>query len=160
MGFAKFEPGMRGPWPAKQYDQLVNCLGQIINSLALLSGAYGHMDRTWAKRLAENADTLHPSFVRPPLPCVSNREADDRLPIHYVYSPSSIRVSSTLIHSLLLSHCLNDCSITRKANMLFDLSQMEMVIEMEREGGDLYCQSWKKIGRVTWSLRRKRWFRL
>ena len=66
MGFAKFEPGMRGPWPAKQYGQLVGCLGQIINSLALLSGAYGHMDRIWAKRLAENADTLHPSFVRPP----------------------------------------------------------------------------------------------
>ena len=65
MGFAKFEPGMRGPWPAKQYGQLVGCLGQIINSLALLSGAYGHMDRTWAKRLAENADTLHPSFVCP-----------------------------------------------------------------------------------------------
>jgi hypothetical protein len=64
MGFAKFEPGMRGPWPAEQYGQLVGCLGQIINSLALLSGAYGHMDRTWAKRLAENADTLHPSFVR------------------------------------------------------------------------------------------------
>ena len=65
MGFAKFEPGMRGPWPAKQYGQLVGCLGQIINSLALLSGAYGHMDRTWAKTLAENADTLHPSFVCP-----------------------------------------------------------------------------------------------
>lgn len=65
MGFARFEPGMRGPWPAKQYGKLVGCLGQIINSLALLSGAYGHMDRTWAKRLAENADTLHPSFVSP-----------------------------------------------------------------------------------------------
>jgi hypothetical protein len=64
MGFARFEPGMRGPWPAKQYGKLVGCLGQIINSLALLSGAYGHMDRKWAKRLAENADTLHPSFVR------------------------------------------------------------------------------------------------
>ena len=86
MGFAKFEPGMRGPWPAKQYDQLVGCLGQIINSLALLSGAYGHMDRTWAKRLAENADTLHPSLVR--LIRLSGHHlkwvADDRLPIDFV----------------------------------------------------------------------------
>ena len=143
MGFAKFEPGMRGPWPAKQYDQLVNCLGQIINSLALLSGAYGHMDRTWAKRLAENADTLHPSFVRPLLPpslgVSRDCRTDDRLPIHCVYSPSSTRVSSTPIPSLLLSHCLNDYSITRKVNMLFEIS-------MEREGG--HYKSWKRIGRV------------
>ena len=141
MGFAKFEPGMRGPWPAKQYDQLVGCLGQIINSLALLSGAYGHMDRTWAKRLAENADTLHPSFVCPLLlPGYDIKwGTDDRLPILYVYSLSSTRVSSMPIHSLLLSHCLNVCSITRKVNMLFGTS-----MEME---GDHY-KSWKKIGRV------------
>lgn len=65
MGFAKFEPSTRGPWPAKEYGRLVGCIGQVINSLALLSGAYGTMDRTWARRLAENADTLHPSFVSP-----------------------------------------------------------------------------------------------
>jgi len=141
MGFAKFEPGMRGPWPAKQYDQLVGCLGQIINSLALLSGAYGHMDRTWAKRLAENADTLHPSFVCPLLlPGYDIKwGTDDRLPIHYVYSPSSTRVSNTPIHSLLPSHCLSVCSITRKVNMLFEIS-------MEKESG--HYKSWKRIGRV------------
>jgi hypothetical protein len=43
---------------------------------------------------------------------------------------------------------LNDYSTIRKVNMLFDLSQMEIVIEMQREGGDLYCQSWKRIGRA------------
>ena len=68
MGFARFEPGTRGPWPAKEYDRLVRCMGQVINSLALLSGAYGGMDRKWARRLAENADTLHPSFVSPRSP--------------------------------------------------------------------------------------------
>jgi len=91
MGFAKFEPGMRGPWPAKQYDQLVGCLGQIINSLALLSGAYGHMDRTWAKRLAENADTLHPSFVRPTFSSVIISSGSLMIDCRYIMS---IRLTS------------------------------------------------------------------
>jgi hypothetical protein len=82
------------------------------------------------------------------LTIVSSGGSDDRLPIHYVYSPSSIRVSSTPILYHLLFHCLNVYSTIRKVNMLFDLSRMEIVIEMEREGGDLYCQSWKRIGRA------------
>lgn len=79
MGFARFEPGTRGPWPAKQYGRLVSCLGQVINALALLSGAYGNMDRKWARRLAENADTLHPAFVSPPVLPLPDRTALMRL---------------------------------------------------------------------------------
>jgi hypothetical protein len=101
------------------------------------------------------------SFFRmSPSPLVLLWGANDRLPIHYVYSPSSIRVSNTPIPYHLLFHYLNDYSTIRKVNMLFDLSQMEIVIEMQREGGDLLFQSWKRIGRVIWSPRRKRWFRL
>ncbi|WWD17770.1 hypothetical protein CI109_102211 [Kwoniella shandongensis] len=61
--FAVSEPGFKGPWPRKKYEALFKTQGQVIATLALLSGSYSRMEVDWCKRLAKRSELMHPAFI-------------------------------------------------------------------------------------------------
>jgi hypothetical protein len=57
------EPGLQGPWPKQEYEQLIEIQKSILSASATVSNAYAQLDTPWIKRLTDRAEVLHPTFV-------------------------------------------------------------------------------------------------
>lgn len=60
---AKFEGGLRGPWPKAKYETMVLHVQELVGSLALLSNSWSRMDSAWAKGLVDDTPFFEPNFV-------------------------------------------------------------------------------------------------
>lgn len=60
---AKFEPGLRGPWPVKKYEALMTRIHELLGAMALLSNSWTRMRSGWAKVLVDDTPFFEPNFV-------------------------------------------------------------------------------------------------
>jgi hypothetical protein len=60
---ARFEPGLRGPWPRTKYEAMVSRVQELVGGLALLSNSWVRMEGPWAKGLVDDTPFFEPNFV-------------------------------------------------------------------------------------------------
>ncbi|KAJ9113890.1 hypothetical protein QFC19_000084 [Naganishia cerealis] len=60
---AKFEPGLRGPWPKAKYETLIIRIQELLGAMALLSNSWTRMRGGWAKVLVDDTPFFEPNFI-------------------------------------------------------------------------------------------------
>ncbi|KAJ7463697.1 hypothetical protein FB451DRAFT_1352935 [Mycena latifolia] len=62
-GLAKWEGSVRGRWPAKEYERLVDVQVDMVSSLAQLGSALGHLEKEWRRTFLHSSKVLNPNFI-------------------------------------------------------------------------------------------------
>ncbi|KAH8119852.1 hypothetical protein DFH11DRAFT_1754336 [Phellopilus nigrolimitatus] len=62
-GTAVFEGGIRGAWPAAEYNKLLSLERDMLSALGQLSSALHHLDPSWRVSLNRRTMILNPNFI-------------------------------------------------------------------------------------------------
>ncbi|EIW75394.1 hypothetical protein CONPUDRAFT_169272 [Coniophora puteana RWD-64-598 SS2] len=60
---ARWEGGIRGHWPAEDYNALLDAESEMLNALTQLGSAMLHLDDDWRVKFLHRTQVVHPSFI-------------------------------------------------------------------------------------------------